>query len=636
MLLARLMLVVGIVLFGYCAGLTGAAVPFLGTVALVAACGYMARGARKRLTTLGSARWADAADLRAVGMLDARSGLILGRMTDNRRHFLPALRSLFNPRVDSTTACRLFIAAIRNQTAKQLVKLNAVHAAVFAPTGVGKGVSLVVPFLQTCSDSCVVVDFKGELARLTADRRRAMGHHVVILDPYMQVTRTPGRLNPLDGIDKDSPLAIDDCRDMANALVIRTGEEKDPHWVDSAETWISAMLAVVAYYGEPGDRSLQTVRTLLSNPAKMDAIIRLMCESPDVWSGMLARMGHQLTRFKDNELASCLTTVSRFLKFLDTIAVAENTKESTFDPGDLVKRATTVYLVLPPEHVRAQQSLLRLWIGTMLRACVKGGLQEKSLVHFVLDEAATLGHMDSLDDAVDKYRGYGVRLQFYYQSIGQLKKCFPDGQEQTLLSNVSQVYFGVNDKDTAQYVSDRLGEETIIVTSGGTSKGTTRQGSVNGPPTESRSFQQSDNFAQQARRLLKPEEVTALPARAAITFTPGVPPVQTTLIRYYEEKIPTAGNPARDKASTLAWCAVFLFAALAFTGWTRENVPYADAASAYETSERGNATEASPRHARRSVKSSKRPQPAGQMGRRSALKPPPISSTRDGDDDAGE
>ena len=42
--------------------------------------------------------------------------------------------------------------------------------------------------------------------------------------------------------------------------------------------------------------------------------------------------------------------------------------------------------------------------------------------------------------------------------------------------------------------------------------------------------------AQQARKLLKPEEVITLPPRCAITFTPGVPPVFTTLLRYYEEK----------------------------------------------------------------------------------------------------
>ncbi len=421
MALCRCMLMACVVLIAYCLALAGAAMPWLAAAYVVCLFSYLAKHGHKRLTTLGSARWADANDLGKAGMLDARSGLILGRSTDTRRRFLPALGALFNRQVDAMAACRQFLAALR-KPGSLLVKLNAVHTAVFAPTGVGKGVSLEIPFLLSCEDSCCVVDFKGELARLTADRRRAMGHRVVILDPYMQVTQSPDTLNPLDGIDKDSTLAIDDCRDMANALVIRTGEEKDPHWVDSAETWISAMLGVVAYFGEKGDRSLQTVRTLLSNPAKMDAIIRLMCESPDAWSGMLARMGYQLTRFKDNELASSLTTVSRFLKFLDTIAVAENTTQSTFDPADLVKRKTTVYLVLPPEHVRAQQALLRLWIGAMLRAVVKGGLQEKRLVHFVLDEAATLGHMDALDDAVDKYRGYGVRLQFYYQSVGQLKK----------------------------------------------------------------------------------------------------------------------------------------------------------------------------------------------------------------------
>jgi type IV secretion system protein VirD4 len=571
MTLCRYMLIIGVILLGYCLVLVGFAMPGVTAIGLVCLTAYVAKHGRKRLTTLGSARWADASDLHKAGMLDGKSGLILGRLTETRRRLLPALIALVDKRVDAFTACRQFLAALR-KSGSVLVKLNPVHAAVFAPTGVGKGVSIVVPFLETCPDSCVVVDFKGELARLTADRRRAMGHNVRIIDPYMQVTRKPDTLNPLDGIDRNSPLAIDECRDMANALVIRTGEEKDPHWVDSAETFISAMLAAVAYYGEQGERSLQTVRTLLSNPAKMEAIIRLMCESGNAWSGMLARMGHQLTRFQGNELASCHTTVSRFLKFLDTIAVAENTSASTFNPADLVKRKTTVYLVLPPEHVRAQQALLRLWIGSMLRAVVKGGLQEKNLVHFVLDEAATLGHMDAIDDAVDKYRGYGVRLQFYYQSVGQVRKCFPDGQEQTLLSNVSQIFFGVNDKDTAQYVSDRLGEETIIVTSGGTSSGTTRQEPMVGQSTISHSTQRSDNWAQQARRLLKPEEVAALSSRVAITFTPGVPPIQTTLIRYYEEKPRAAGTLLWEKVTIVSRSVVFLVMSLGLAGMVEEAV----------------------------------------------------------------
>jgi type IV secretion system protein VirD4 len=559
MSLSRCMLIFAVLSAAYCLFIVAAAWPLslLGIICLFA---FVAKRGYRRLTTLGSARWAESDDV--IGMLHASNGLILGRLTETRRRILPAIKGLFNWRIDSLTACLRFLIAFE-KPGLRLVRLNPVHTAVFASTGAGKGVSLVIPFLQTCTDSCVVVDFKGELARLTADHRRAMGHDVRILDPYMLVTRTPDTLNPLDGIDKHSPLALDDCRDLANAMVIRTGEEKDPHWVDSAETWISAMLAVVAFYGEPGDRSLQTAQTLLSNPEKMAAIIDLMRESPQVWSGMLARMGNQLVRFKDNELASCLTTVGRFMKFLDTIAVAQSTSESSFDPGDLVKRKVTVYLVLPPEHVRAQQALLRLWIGSLLRAVVRAGLQEQNLVHFVLDEAATLGHMDAIDDAVDKYRGYGVRLQFYFQSLAQLRKCFPDGQDQNLLSNCSQVYFAVNDRDTAQYVSDRLGDATIVVGSGGTSRGTTRQRSPMGQTSVSESFTRNDNWAPQARRLLKPEEVSALPGRLAITFTPGVPPVLTNLIRFYEEKIePAKSNRTWAKAGIFARCLWFLVAGL--------------------------------------------------------------------------
>jgi type IV secretion system protein VirD4 len=139
---------------------------------------------------------------------------------------------------------------------------------------------------------------------------------------------------------------------------------------------------------------------------------------------------------------------------------------------------------------------------------------------------------------VDKYRGYGVRLQFYFQSLGQLKKCFPAGQEQTLLSNTSQVFFGVNDNITADYISARLGEETIIVDSGGSSTGTSNQNTIGAQPTSSdgRSDNSSRNWQQQARKLLKPEEVIALSPRDAITFTPGMRPIFTTLLRYFEEK----------------------------------------------------------------------------------------------------
>jgi type IV secretion system protein VirD4 len=534
-----------------CSGVLVALAVVTGGVALIPIpIALLVVGARRipqAFTAHGTARWSTLRDLRYAGMVGAKRGPIIGRLTENSKTpLLKGMNDLFRFRVSSKEACERFFDSIRffkrPQRQSELIRLpNAVHTAVFAPTGVGKGVSCVVPFLLTSDESAVVVDFKGENFQLTSEhRQKVFGHQIVVLDPFKLVTQTPSSFNALDFIDKDSPTAIDECRDLAEALVIRTGQERDPHWVDSAEAWIAALTALVVHYGESNDRSLQTVRTLLASPEKLEMAIKLMCAS-DAWGGMLARMGNQLTHFKDKELNSVMTTTGRFLRFLDTLAVAESTKTSSFNPADLRKGKMTVYLILPPEHMRAQSPLLRMWIGSLLRAVVRGGLQETTLVNFILDEAAALGRMDALDDAVDKFRGFGVRLQFYYQSVSQLRKCFPEGQEQTLLSNVSQIYFGTNDLPSAEYVSNRLGEQTIVVASGGTSAGVSHQMSSKGDGSTTRSKNASDNWGQLGRKLLKPEEVLALDKRIAITFTPGVPPIWTTLVRYYEESLDGGG-----------------------------------------------------------------------------------------------
>src|SRR6266542_3084243 len=134
-------------------------------------------------------------------------GLILGRLPNaSTPSRFKAAAALFNPRVGSKDACQRFLRAMRGRKAKgPLVTLpNAVHTAIFAPTGVGKGVSCVIPFLLTCDESCVVVDFKGELAQITAKARQKMGHRVVLLDPFNAVTKTPDSFNPLDFIDGNS------------------------------------------------------------------------------------------------------------------------------------------------------------------------------------------------------------------------------------------------------------------------------------------------------------------------------------------------------------------------------------------------------------------------------------------------
>jgi len=548
--LIRVGLIVTVLLTAYLLAFAVIVVPYLWVLVAGILVGMLCMKTYS-FTAYGTAQWAR---LEEIPHLLEGNGLIVGHI-EGKFSLASGVKGLFDSRIPAWQACQKFLISRQRKQPKQLVRLtSAVHTAVFAPTGVGKGVSCITPFILTSPDSMVVLDFKGENALNTANARRKMGHRVVVLDPFKVTTPETDTFNPLDWIDRDSSTALDDCRDLAEALVVRTGEEKEPHWTASAEVWITAMIATVVCFAEGSNKNLQSVRALLTNPEKMQLAIKMMCEAEDIWDGMLSRLGFQLMHFKDKELSSTLTTTNRFMRFLDTIAVSESTKQSSFNPADLLtKGKMAVYLVLPPEHMRAQSALLRLWIGSMLRAVVKGGLQEKTKVHFILDEAASLGHMDALDDAVDKYRGYGVRLQFYYQSLGQLKKCWQEGADQTLLSNTTQVFFGVNDQQTAEYVSARLGEQTIVVESGGKSWGKSWQRSKQ-ETTSSRSSNSNDNWNQIGRKLLRPEEVTGLSQRIAIVLTPGVKPIWTWLVRYYEKDFKISRGVGLVKALFVSTC----------------------------------------------------------------------------------
>ena len=284
-----------------------------------------------QLTAYGTAKWSGLTDL--GHMLDAPRGIILGHLPVKWTADM-----LFRPSIPSRVACRMMFGH------KPVVRLpNAVHTAIFAPTGVGKGASFCIPHLLTCPESTIVVDVKGENAKLTAAfRHKAFGHRIVSLDPFRVVTKNPDSFNPLDFIKADSPLALDECRDLANSLFIRTGQEKEPHWGDAAEMNIAGITSLVVQYAPESDRSLQTVRDILADPQQLEAAIFSMSNSK-ACEGIMARSGHQLSHFKDRELSSTLTTTGRFLRFLDTLAILESTKNSSFDPADLLKGKMTIW-----------------------------------------------------------------------------------------------------------------------------------------------------------------------------------------------------------------------------------------------------------------------------------------------------
>lgn len=139
------------------------------------------------------------------------------------------------------------------------------HVMTIAGSRTGKSVTLVNNLLFY-RGSVLALDPKGELAAITAERRGALGQQVCILYPFHiapdRLMRYRTSFNPLSLLSPESDTIIEDAGLISDALVIAGG--KDPHWDDSAQSWIEGLLLHIAT--DPtfeGRRNLATLRALL-------------------------------------------------------------------------------------------------------------------------------------------------------------------------------------------------------------------------------------------------------------------------------------------------------------------------------------------------------------------------------------
>jgi type IV secretion system protein VirD4 len=510
----------------------------------------------------GTAKMASSQDLLRGGML-CDSGLTLGTTElVNRPGRLSATLGLISPLRSGEQACRCFLAAWFGSAwqANRFIRIQKfVHVATFAKTGGGKGVGLIVPNLLSYGLSVVVIDIKGELYKITADhRKRRLKHKIIRLDPLgiAGPVAESACINPLDYIDESSDSFLDQCRELAGQLVVKTGKEQDQHWVESARLVLTAFIAFVC--GCESDRSkrtLNTVRMFVSSRVAFANAITIMQQETAACEGVIARLGNLLTWYVDRELGSVLTTVQRFTEFLDSPSIQRHTASSSFDPRILRSGKVSIYLCLPHDKVESLAPLQRMWISTIMRVIAKDGTGETDSVLFILDEAAHLGRVEAIEQGVTLLRGMGIRLWFAFQSLGQVKEVFGE-KASTILDNIgTQQYFCVSSFESAEAISKRVGETTIAIQTFNESFSRSRSvgsSSPSGQQPGNVSTSSSRNYSDMARSLIRPEEIMTMDEDMSLLFHNNLPVVATRLIKYYEHPAFRRGGIGKPRRLGLA------------------------------------------------------------------------------------
>lgn len=377
---------------------------------------------------------------------------------------------------------------------------------VFASTGAGKGLGVVIPSLLTYQGSMVVTDPKGENYAITRRRRQSLGK-VRMMNPRDLVHSD--RFNPLDMIRDDGVSAADDAAALARLMV--KPDARESHWDDKATEILTAMI-LHTLQEPPASRTLASVRKLSTGAretfiATLEEIARYSpsLAAREIASGALTSAVDAEGNFSP-EFGSILSNVQKATAPWSAGSPAGIlSSSSTFTFNDLLTDVTTVYLCVDEELLAVYDRWLRVMVGCILNTLTRAKANRPNRkVVLMLDEVAVLGRLETLESQSGLLRAYCTPV-LIWQNMLQVYRIYGHDNGKAFLANASaRVFFGVNDNDTAQYVATMLGNAPTVSRSTGTSR--------NGTGYDSHQEGQSES----GYWLLDASEVQRSPTRAII------------------------------------------------------------------------------------------------------------------------
>lgn len=419
-----------------------------------------------------------------------------------------------------------------------------------------------------------ILDPKGELAAVIGRGLVHAGAHVYCINPYRLHGLPDHSVALLAHLVPGSPLLVADSRRVAMTLLPDSGGGEARFFEQKAQNWLDALLrGLVHLNGEVSFLSLYD-------------LVGMIRAAPDSWaqqSESMAAKGEpdlavtyaeMLGMAEDSRKTydSVMAEISNALAFMADPALQRTftgkaASDFTLDvltAGD--GRSVYVFLIMPAELIAQNAALIRQFFSTL--RTLKQRKPEAPPVNLVLDEAARLGRFPEIAEFHSIGRGFGLSPLAVYQDIGQIRDNLGPNGAMTLSASADvEIYLGggISDLDTAQLLSRKLGQQTLALDDALTNE---RAGRAKREMLHEMLFGGADpvkaglalraldyemrHQRKQARSLMTPDEILAMPANKALVWASGygVRPFAVDKVPYYTRRA-YAGrffpNPFHDR-----------------------------------------------------------------------------------------
>lgn len=415
-----------------------------------------------------------------------------------------------------------------------------------APPGSGKGVGIVIPNLLSFPDSVVVNDPKFENWDHTAGFRAAAGHKVFRFSPERLETH---RWNPLARLSRDPLYRLGEIRTMASVLFV-SDNPKNQEWYNKAA---NVFCAVLLYLMEtpnmpctlPQVYEVAALGTAVGGWAQQ--VMEARSSGPDALSTETLRELNGVFEASKNKSSGWSTTADIFRDVLSMYGektVAWAVSGDDIDFSKLREERMSVYFCVTSEALKKYGPLMNLFFTQAIQQnsrvmpeqgghCADGSLRLKYQVLFLIDEIAILGRMEIMETGPALTRGAGLRYLIIFQGKDQMRADRTYGLQAgngIMKAFHIEVVYSTGDIELAKEYSDRLGTKTVLV----------KNLSINTSGGDRRN--KTDNYVEQARPLMLPQEVNELPYDKELIFVTGTkktPPINILArkIFWYEEPV---------------------------------------------------------------------------------------------------
>ncbi len=371
------------------------------------------------------------------------------------------------------------------------------HMVTIAGTGSGKSTAGLIPNICLHEGSLLCIDPKGELARITAGKRRKRsrkrygqgGHRVYVLDPFgIAGGEDTAFYNPFEDMQqaaaRNPDLVVSYASRIAEALV-KPMSTTDSYWDKAAKTLLTGLVLYIYVHEPPERKNLIRLRELVTegdaegyeaavaagvidrkdlNP--FDFLIEKMKSvRKELHGEVIARAAGTIAAMGEGQRGSVLTTAQEHTAFLDNPLMAKVVQGDGLRVWleDLKYRSVSIYVCLPVTAVNGPEGRwLRLFVLMFIEVMMSDPEKApKPPVLLAIDEFPNLGRLDGIEVIAPMMRSYGVRFWAVGQDVSSFKDVYPETWTSFIGGAEAVQFMGITHPPTVDFIADLLGHHVV-------------------------------------------------------------------------------------------------------------------------------------------------------------------------------